>query len=279
MGILGIIGKVAGSKIIGKVEDELTKKQNREQTSQYCIYMKTNIASIRKLLEELEGETKNLVSQIKSTKGIRISFRGKSELRKVKDRATECLRYLYLSKDFFICLSKNASGVALRNEELMLVIKFSPYFDGVPVLKLSEEDDSLLGQLNEVREEFRAIFVSSKKSASYFNFEEYLERHKEKIEEYTIPDVMGAISSFENAMALLEVQSSATENTNVVSTSATTGTEHVECTVCHAKLSATAKFCPECGNKIESKKPSFCIKCGASLASGANFCGECGTKV
>lgn len=33
MGIFGTIGKIAGSKVVGKVEDELTKKQNRERLS------------------------------------------------------------------------------------------------------------------------------------------------------------------------------------------------------------------------------------------------------
>ena len=32
MGIWGALGKMAGSKVIEKVESELTKKQNREQT-------------------------------------------------------------------------------------------------------------------------------------------------------------------------------------------------------------------------------------------------------
>lgn len=41
MGIFGVLGKMAGSKVIEKVEDELTKKQNREQTSGYCNYIKT----------------------------------------------------------------------------------------------------------------------------------------------------------------------------------------------------------------------------------------------
>ena len=40
MGIFGVIGKMAGSKIVEKVEDELTKKQNREQTSGYAKYYK-----------------------------------------------------------------------------------------------------------------------------------------------------------------------------------------------------------------------------------------------
>jgi len=47
------------------------------------------------------------------------------------------------------------------------------------------------------------------------------------------------------------------------------------CASCGHALSATAKFCPGCGQKQEAA----CPDCGAVLASGAKFCAECGTKV
>ena len=94
---------------------------------------------------------------------------------------------------------------------------------------------------------------------------------------------MAAIKSFENAIAALNdpVPATATVEPVAVDTSATvaTVTDGVECTNCHAKLGTSAKFCPKCGTKIETKKPSFCVECGASLAAGTNFCPECGTKV
>jgi predicted amidophosphoribosyltransferase len=37
-----------------------------------------------------------------------------------------------------------------------------------------------------------------------------------------------------------------------------------------------AKFCPECGAKVEAA-PTACSSCGAQL-NGAKFCPECGTK-
>lgn len=55
MGIFGVIGKMAGSKIVDKVEDELTKKQNREQTNGYCKYIKTNLVRISKMIADLEN--------------------------------------------------------------------------------------------------------------------------------------------------------------------------------------------------------------------------------
>ncbi|MEO5763323.1 MAG: zinc ribbon domain-containing protein [Vicinamibacteria bacterium] len=37
------------------------------------------------------------------------------------------------------------------------------------------------------------------------------------------------------------------------------------------------KFCPECGTKIEAAR--FCEGCGTKLAPNAKFCGDCGHKV
>ena len=47
------------------------------------------------------------------------------------------------------------------------------------------------------------------------------------------------------------------------------------CTGCGATLAAEAKFCSECGTKVEVKK--CCPKCG-SPANG-KFCAECGTPL
>jgi membrane protease subunit (stomatin/prohibitin family) len=48
------------------------------------------------------------------------------------------------------------------------------------------------------------------------------------------------------------------------------------CPNCNAPLANNAKFCPECGTKIESQ--AHCIECGAKLAPNAKFCAECGAK-
>ena len=43
-----------------------------------------------------------------------------------------------------------------------------------------------------------------------------------------------------------------------------------------------AKFCPECGTKLEPPKPAaptVCPKCGAKLPAGAKFCPACGEKI
>lgn len=49
----------------------------------------------------------------------------------------------------------------------------------------------------------------------------------------------------------------------------------VNCTNCHEALTPGAKFCSQCGTKVETG----CVSCKAELPPGAKFCPECGTKV
>ncbi|MBR6068423.1 MAG: zinc ribbon domain-containing protein [Bacteroidales bacterium] len=51
----------------------------------------------------------------------------------------------------------------------------------------------------------------------------------------------------------------------------------MKCTKCNAELAEGAKFCPECGAKIEIH--IFCANCGTKLGEGAMFCSNCGEKV
>lgn len=289
MGILGMIGKMAGSKVVETVENELTKKQNREQTKSYCNYINNNFAHVCKLIADLNGETKELIDIVASKKGIKLSFKEKGEFRKTKEKAEKNLQYLYLARDFFTALAKNASGLILKNEELMLVTKFAPFFDGVPVLDIDEDDnsdDSLLGAFKEVGQELKEAFISAKKNPNHFDFEEYMSRYDEKIENYTMPDIDSAIESFKSAMATQEppvtaagVVPTAIPVQSTPTATAQASSEEIECPSCHTKLNANAKFCLECGQKIEIKKPAFCTECGEPIALGAKFCSGCGAKI
>lgn len=51
----------------------------------------------------------------------------------------------------------------------------------------------------------------------------------------------------------------------------------VPCVKCNAELREGAKFCSECGSSQEKQKCSN-ADCGAELNPGAKFCAECGTK-
>jgi len=52
-----------------------------------------------------------------------------------------------------------------------------------------------------------------------------------------------------------------------------TGGATVACGNCQAEVRVGAKFCGECGNKMQK----HCTECNASLSPTAKFCGECGT--
>jgi membrane protease subunit (stomatin/prohibitin family) len=55
------------------------------------------------------------------------------------------------------------------------------------------------------------------------------------------------------------------------------GAATVACPECGKPNAAAAKFCAECGSKIEVAKVP-CVKCGAQLREGAKFCSECGSS-
>jgi membrane protease subunit (stomatin/prohibitin family) len=51
----------------------------------------------------------------------------------------------------------------------------------------------------------------------------------------------------------------------------------VACPSCGKQNAAGAKFCADCGGKMEIAKVP-CVKCGAELREGAKFCSECGSS-
>ncbi|HEX6124546.1 MAG TPA: SPFH domain-containing protein [Pyrinomonadaceae bacterium] len=56
-----------------------------------------------------------------------------------------------------------------------------------------------------------------------------------------------------------------------------TGGSTVVCPNCGKQNTPTAKFCADCGGKMEVTKVP-CVKCGAQLREGAKFCSECGSS-
>jgi len=92
------------------------------------------------------------------------------------------------------------------------------------------------------------------------------------------PDLAVEISAAQSARALEKIQSDVSVDAEDAGVIGSVGTDKVKasCPNCHAPLAANAKFCPECGYKLQDKK--FCAECGAALTPGAKFCPECGTK-
>ena len=85
---------------------------------------------------------------------------------------------------------------------------------------------------------------------------------------------LGAGFAIGNAMA------GAMTNAMNQSKSDTSGSTKISCPKCGAANLASAKFCNECGAKMETtSQPVPCGKCGAQLQPGSKFCNDCGTKV
>ena len=50
-----------------------------------------------------------------------------------------------------------------------------------------------------------------------------------------------------------------------------------KCTKCGTAVAPTAKFCGECGTKIERKR--YFLECGTEVKPEQKFCTECGTRL
>ena len=85
-----------------------------------------------------------------------------------------------------------------------------------------------------------------------------------------------------NAKAEIEANTKRQVETNdPASDDPSQSTPHV-CPHCGVTMAENAKFCSNCGVKVEAPEadsPETCSKCGAELESGANFCNQCGEKV
>lgn len=92
------------------------------------------------------------------------------------------------------------------------------------------------------------------------------------------PDLAVEISAQQSAQAMDKIHTEIGADSDDSAVIGSVGSAKVKasCPSCNAPLAANAKFCPECGYKLQDKK--FCAECGAALTPGAKFCPECGTK-
>ena len=255
------------------------QNKNIQEGAQLSLnYAKNNYASMREKVSSLYNETSELINKINDLKSHRLSRDEKKQLLEAQEKAPEKLEYLYLAKDYFIFLNRLANGMALKNEQMLLLVKFGAFFDGVDVLSDEDEDVdySLLADFKEIGRDFKEMFVSSKKQLSDFNLRDYVEeKYCDEINDLKLPDIETTLNTFEKLANK--------ENTSKVE-EATKDTHQEsektqECPNCHCLLPETAKFCIKCGTKIEPQGPAFCMECGSPLRPGAKFCSKCGEKI
>lgn len=53
---------------------------------------------------------------------------------------------------------------------------------------------------------------------------------------------------------------------------------NLKCAKCGTQIPANAKFCFNCGEKIEQPQKIFCAECGSPMPADAKFCMNCGTR-
>ncbi len=254
--------------------------QDIDSGIQACLkYTQNNYEDICLTVNSFYSEASELLNLYKSSKTKRLSKEERRKYPDLEDDAYEKLQYLYLIKDYFMFLTRFANGITLKSEQMLLIVKFNAFFDGAKVLSLeddADEDDSLLGEFKEMGREFKEMFISSKKKLSKFSLRDYVnDQYGDEIEEGKIPNISSTVSAFGKTIKKDNLTQKQIEVEIVSKASA----ETIECQNCHSSLPNTAKFCPNCGTKIEVKGPAFCMNCGSLIKPGAKFCSKCGAKI
>lgn len=256
MSLFDVVKNIAGPKIIERIESELADKRSREHASGYSSYIYTNIAKIAGVLSDLQSEAEEIIRIVRSLENRRLARKEKQAYEELIEKAFNDLAYLYLSRDFFMTLSRGVLGIALTRGEQRFVELFVPQIEALPVAEL--------GEYNSVSNKMYGRFMVSDiiffgKDRLIGECGQYVEKYRELIYSYNLPDIDGAIQTFVNAVT-------ATSSPDVESAQETPKADTPDssyCTKCGSIIPLKAKFCPNCGAKIgagsvppeESEKP------------------------
>jgi hypothetical protein len=135
-------------------------------------------------------------------------------------------------------------------------------------------DEALVKAIQEVR----ADFVQCPKCMSWVCRRQCWNQ-KKGLCKSCAPDIgveMAAAQANKTVADIWNNAATSNEDAKMVAPEAFNETVHASCPECRTPLATNAKFCPECGAKIQ--KALHCTECGTLLTPGAKFCPECGTK-
>lgn len=299
---MGLFGKFIGSAKnyakVAKYEYKKAKLENKERKKEAARnekegqiksiqegaqlslnYAKTNYESMCERVSSLYARTAELIDTINDLKTRKLSKEEKRELTEANEEVPENLDNLYLIKDYFIFLTRLANGMSLNNEQLLLIVKFGAFFDGVDVLSAEDDEEdvdySLLADIKDIGRNFKKMFVSSTKKLSDFSLRDYVEdKYSDEIDDMKLPELETVLDSFEKLTNKEKPHEQAISQQPYQESVKT-----VECPNCHSTLPETAKFCSKCGTKIEPQGPAFCMECGNPLRPESKFCSKCGAKI
>lgn len=212
----------------------------------------------------------------------------KRDAKTAETEARTKFKYLYLAKDYLTYLTTFANGLGLSESQLMLIIKFAPFFSGVSVLENEEngdlnesESESLLTEFKSIGLDMASMFVpirSNNLETKNFSFESYLEQFYERqLQRFELPDIAAVTTLFEKAVE--NYKHNQKSECPVGRQEESGNSDDLVCENCNMIINKGSKFCPNCGKEVSASRPKFCSECGASLNNSTKFCPNCGAKV
>ena len=194
-----------------------------------------------------------------------------------------------------------------RQYEKFKELHFRQYAD-VAEAKLNQQVDVINAQTEAQKTVIESQAIATKRMQEGYTYQQ--ERGFDVAEEVAQNDAVGQFTNLGVGLGTMAGVGGAIGGmvggaVNGAINDASTSTAVMKCTKCGALLPSGAKFCLECGEKVQSisqdqiicpvcgkstPKGKFCMecgsalartcpKCGAQLPNGAKFCLECGEKV
>ena len=221
-----------------------------DQVTDILEYTTNNSTFIISRIRSLQNECISIMDQINQSANSSMqagaSFWDKRLMKKAMKetdaQATVRFQYLYLCKDYLSFLSMHANGLLLTDLQSAFILKFAPFFSGVPVLQIQQNNNCPEDGFSE-----QSVKIINTKNGvgaySDFSFVSYLNYYyKAQLRNYILPDIDGTIQLLTNAInkrrnALLK------------------GSSQIRCEYCDCLTDKSNGVCMHCGAPL----PYYCI--------------------